>query len=1249
MEKALRKSVAGLALAAGLGVGIGAYLLLRPPPVKPYQGGGIAVARDDDGGRTGTGLGPDGGGLRADLAGRSVIQGVVRLGAVPAPARIAVVGVADPGAGRALFDAWLAEPITPASAVATTEAGEDGRYAVSGLAAGMYLVFATGLDGSRTSVTAIVGAEGARVEANPTLPGCCETLRARVIHEDGRPWTGRVVVTDPSPSLSDPLGRVLRGESYTPDADGRVTITGLGAGEVRLVALQPGLLRSGSSAIAIPFNSEFTFVVDAGSPMLSGRVLAEGDGGAVTDAVVFYGGVVGDASVWVSSTTTDRLGRFELRAKAGSGPSLFAAAPGYAPVQRHGVDPRRPVEMRLPAAARLKGRVTSAADGTAVEGVTVRLVYGGTRVGREAPGTFATATDPDGQYALVDLPPGEATVVVEGGPWHARGAEDLGSKGYDPLLLTLDPGAVRSVDVVVEPGAVVTGTVRAADGAPVAGALVRAEAEGLGTHAAAFRAGASATAGDGTYLIRGLAALPYRLVADAPGFATVRSPSVEADLKDPRKVDLAFPAERRVEVSLVDDETGAPLEGATVRIVTDDDGRVEEATFPTGKDGKAWVGPIGAGAVRVSAAHDDYVPLAERRLLPHDATVSGRMRRGLAVRGVVLTPDRSPASAVRVWAEALTKERAAYGLTEPDGSFVLRGLPPGDYDVRVSRATGADGSLLAGSTRGTAGGGPVTIVLAPDATSARAAIVVRVVDADGRPVPRAILAFRTARRTTRTEVRDGTVTLSVDESDRGLAELRVSNAVGATGSPLSAAPVRVTGIELDAGEVVVRMPRGHPIVGVVRGPDGKGVQGAIVSASDASPDSSDASTTPLSAATTDAAGAFRLEGLGSDEVTISVAVSAAYVAPEPVTARGGGVGVEFELRPAVPASVTVLDWAGKPTAGAEVRARDLEDPARPLRAAAVSDAKGLARLGSLDRSRTYSVSIAPPSARSDLLPGTLKAWTPTDATATLERGFTLEVRIVDLSGRPVSQAMLWQQKPGGAWSSEPAGDEGRVTLRRLPAGSVWLIAAPEGVNQFPTSPDPRVARTRAKADQGLVELRIDPGQDLVVRVEGAGARGERGWRGVLHEEVDASESTTPLSLSSSTPDGVLRWRGLKPGMKYTLWIPPEEGGTLSCLKRGVVGGTEVAVRLTAGRTISGRVFGPAGTGQFSVQAAAGRVTVDGRVEATGHYEITGLPDGVTWRLFAAGRQGETWYTTATDAEMLPGGTMDIDLRRVPGR
>ena len=369
-------------------------------------------------------------------------------------------------------------------------------------------------------------------------------------------------------------------------------------------------------------------------------------------------------------------------AKAGSGPALLVTAPGYAPATRHGVDSRRPLEVRLTAAARLKGRVTSAADGTAVEGVAVRLVYGGMRVGRDTP-VFAATSDPDGQYALNDLPAGDAVIVVEGGPWHARGAEDVGSGSFNPLQLTLDPGAVRTVDVVVEPGAVVTGVVRTDDGRPVAGALVRAEAEGRETLAprgdAAYRVGAAATAPDGTWLIRGLAGVPYRFVASAPGYASVRSTTVEGDIRDQtwtsssRRTDASRSRCRR--------RDGGPLRA---RWCASDRRRGSRGRG----DGSTARTARARGAARPGPAAPAPTPSTSRwpsAGCTGEATVGARMRRARPA-GSQRTGPLARGLGPRL-GEAVTKERAAYGPHRAlDGTFTLRGLPPGEYDARLARA-----------------------------------------------------------------------------------------------------------------------------------------------------------------------------------------------------------------------------------------------------------------------------------------------------------------------------------------------------------------------------------------------------------------------------------------------------------------------------------------------------------------------------------------------------------------------------------
>src|SRR6185436_11630032 len=74
-------------------------------------------------------------------------------------------------------------------------------------------------------------------------------------------------------------------------------------------------------------------------------------------------------------------------------------------------------------------------------------------------------------------------------------------------------------------------------------------------------------------------------------------------------------------------------------------------------------------------------------------------------------------------------------LAADDGSFRTMALAPGRYRVDATLAA-ADGRTWIGSAVGTAAEFPATIGLAPSADAPRAWLV-RVVDAQGRPVRRA--------------------------------------------------------------------------------------------------------------------------------------------------------------------------------------------------------------------------------------------------------------------------------------------------------------------------------------------------------------------------------------------------------------------------------------------------------------------------------------------------------------------------------
>ena len=192
-------------------------------------------------------------------------------------------------------------------------------------------------------------------------------------------------------------------------------------------------------------------------------------------------------------------------------------------------------------------------------------------------------------------------------------------------------------------------------------------------------------------------------------------------------------------------------------------------------------------------------------------------------------------------------------------------------------------------------------------------LVVRVLDGDGKPVPkaRAMLvdegatsakdmdappastAMRMLRASQSTDVRDGR---AVFARVRRTVTVEVWGAQSDDGTPLPWAPAHREHVARDAGEVEIRLEPGAAISGHVRTQDGKGVADIEVTATPRE-DSFRWRDDPLSTTTTDADGAFRLVGLGTETCLVKVASSAELAAPPSVEARGGDTSLEIVVKP----------------------------------------------------------------------------------------------------------------------------------------------------------------------------------------------------------------------------------------------------------------------------------------------------------------------------------------------------------------
>ena len=590
--------------------------------------------------------------------------------------------------------------------------------------------------------------------------------------------------------------------------------------------------------------------------------------------------------------------------------------------------------------------------------------------------------------------------------------------------------------------------------------------------------------------------------------------------------------------------------------------------------------------------------------------------------------------------------------TGVDGTFRVRGLAEGPHELR---ATASYPRVLGASARAEAGRADVTLTLAtsPEGDPSRT-LLVRVVDGQGAQVPvsqvdflwKSIDGIRSAGR----EAADG-VAQFTDLSDRGQGTIRVSGARGRDGAALALGAATVERVAATAAEVVVTLPAGLSISGRVLGPDGRGVAGVPVHAL-----TEEAMKTwagwrvdqiPAGAGAvvrTAADGTFHLDGLADAMYALTLDVPPDLVRPEPVSAGTGRTNVEITLRSGVAATIRVVDPDGAPVRGAQVGLYPVgARGAAPLLSKWTLEG-GSVRFTSLDATAAYRLAVQVPPKRASLVaPAPVEPWSPHDDIVTLRPASALRGVVLDTEGKPVTGARVWWTQ--GDTTNGPGlvqvGDDGTFEIPHLPPGSIRLRAElVEGILTGPSA----VAPTWTEASTGgdKVTLTIDLGLSLDVVVENwPEDRGpqRRSVRAQLLRE--GAELGTGMAFAQVNSTGRTRFRGLRREDRYTLWVGPV--GDSSVLKRGVIAGQEIRVRLVPGGSITVRLEGvPSGATSMGVQAEADGVRVAAERQDDGTYRIRGLPEG-RWTVRAFGGGGKAPRVTA-QAEAATGAEVTLTLQ-----
>ena len=801
--------------------------------------------------------------------------------------------------------------------------------------------------------------------------------------------------------------------------------------------------------------------------------------------------------------------------------------------------------VKLPADGALGGQLV-APDGLPVKGLHVVLLRKLDAGCTHYVESCAIAAGDDGSFLFEGIPCGDHACRVE-------------SKDFAPEAHPIKVGAETYLEVHLKRGASITGVVAGPEG-PVAG--VKVDVEDATAPIVTDAAGAFSVGGlepgrhrvvvrGGGWISKDPAGLPVAAVEGTAATCrveVVRSGGLRVTLK-PEDPDLKLPA-------VMEFNLDAP--GRRRRV----SGFMEQEAPVT--NGIATLADVVPGSYEIAPSDAEW-----GRTSTQAVVVAGKasdvvlaLPRTLSITGMVVDAAGRPLGDASVRMEVGDEggRSTRYLGADDSGRFVARGLSGGRVAVSVEEEAHLplrlewDVATVRGEQR---------IVL-----QSGLSVTGRVTDGKGKPLDdirvgvmfefpaptNEAAAGKSGRyRSSPTESRSARTDSDGRYAVRGLPEGKVSLSIDAEGYEPHHAE-----IPLAAGgtDHLVTLRKGSFIAGVVTEGDKPpastfevSVQGPIEAAR-----SADGSRRTVSReAETDAAGAFRIEGLPQGRYRLEVKIPDTYGNAEAELDKvaAGTDDVLVSLAPKVRVPVLVLDPDGKPVAGAVLSAvRMAGGGSRTYfvhgssgsRAPNVTDAKG----GGSVEARTGGRLVVTAS-KAPLLDAKatidLASAQVSNVVLRMSAGLAIEGRVVDAAGTPVEglrvgsdgrRSSFDDDEDGG--TTARTGKDGRFSLRGLPAGPASLaVARPAGEDDESVVLIEKSVVVRPDAPP--VEIRLPP--------MGA-VKGEiRDGRGPAAEAyvslVPASDGIYGRGHSVRTdPQGRFSVAEIPAGEYRVLWVVPSE-------------------------------------------------------------------------------------------------------------
>lgn len=1196
---------------------------------------------------------------------RGTIEGVVLRGKTPVAARVELRRLVDPSEGAPLLvphPDWLYGGVVGSGEpMAITTSGADGRFAFADIIAGDYE--ARAVDG-RTAASARVRLRGAKpgTGVRLLLPEGPPMLQGRAVHANGRPFRGwiRVHVHEGASVTIAPFGVDLSyGDGlFAVDEEGRFEIYGVSPGAIRLAAFRPGEVRYLSAPVVVPHAEGYTFVVDAGTGGVRGRVVDRAGDRPIIGAVVIASAMADSGGLNWARVHTDRDGFFRLPLPDHD-LSLEVSAAGYV-TSRRGAEPLGGAEYRFPSWGHFVvtgGPAFSPAERTPGGEVRVRLVraprVSGRVVERESKrpvagiSVWAVAADfsytgawgravtrSDGSFLLGDVPAGRVSVFAAGEGWISAELAESTTEHITALAHRLEPGREIALELEVVPAVRAAGRVVDTSGAPVVGAAVRAQPTGAFPPVAAgypMWLGSAVTDGGGRFVLDPLVAdHRYCFYAQPPEGVLTATDEIAvgpAGLDD-LEIRIAAPAWLRVRV--LDGATGEGIAHARVRATPKNRQQLLPRAFLTGEDGRVLVGPVPADWVRLTACAAGYLreldipaPFDAREEAGREITL--RLNPGSVIAGRVTAPDgvevRGLAVLVDVPARKIRRSNHSPGVrTDASGAFRIDGLPP---EGECTLSAGVDHGLVSyvGQVTTQAGDLAADLRLARDETATAWAVHVR--DPEGRPVPAAVARLHVretgGRFTSESKaVESGSVVL---RTRRPVEEawIEILAARDAAGVPLPAATLYRHDVPSGGGEIEVRLDTPQRITGVVQDAGRAGAAGVMVYAHPAYKPVPRRRRTKWAheAAKTDAEGRFALERLGDGLYSLVIVCPASQRSPEPVQVQAGSENLVIVLDPAVQPRVEVRDAKGAAVVGARVAALPVKprpgmrDPDPEAR----TDRSGAALLPALVPDQAYRLRVEPPPERNDLAPFELSPWVPVNRSVMLAFAAPIAGRVTDEAGEPFRRANVLWRPTGGVWTTMPTQKDGTFLIEKLPRDQTIELYARAGFAGASEPVADRIVRVRpGDMNVGLTARRP---VELHVRV--------KDWPRDVGEVMAYLRPEGGHPMVTCVQNGRVRYANISPEQTYTFYAGPLPDGRYARATGIVPGEGEVIATLQVGLEIRGRLRLPAGATKPHAWVVDGAMSAGGNdaLSENGTFVFRGLYPG-TWTVNASAYIGGIW-------------------------